>query len=213
MAVAYNPKIVTDGLVLCLDVANQKSYPGTGTTWFDISGNGNNGTLVNSPVIIQPYISFDGSGKRATITPASPVSVSVWYARVDSESATNWRSIFADLTANIHHLILQQTTNIMGIWDGSFKSFGYTPPNDSIFRNYTVVYNSGSSASLYINGELFSTISTILNLSTNPIGSIGNWSVGNYWAGRLNLPMFYNKTLSQQEIRQNFNAIRGRYGI
>ena len=39
--------IVTDGLVLCLDAANPKSYPGSGTTWTDLSGNGNNGTLVN----------------------------------------------------------------------------------------------------------------------------------------------------------------------
>ena len=42
MGIAYNPKIVTDGLVLCLDAANPKSYPGSGTTWADLSGNGNN---------------------------------------------------------------------------------------------------------------------------------------------------------------------------
>ena len=47
MALAHSPKIVTDGLVLCLDAANPKSYPGSGTTWTDLSGNGNNGTLVN----------------------------------------------------------------------------------------------------------------------------------------------------------------------
>ena len=46
MGVAYNSKIVTDGLVLCLDAGNSKSYPGSGTTWTDLSGNGNNGTLV-----------------------------------------------------------------------------------------------------------------------------------------------------------------------
>ena len=43
----YGPKIVTDGLVLCLDAADQNSYPGSGNTWYDLSGNGNNGTLVN----------------------------------------------------------------------------------------------------------------------------------------------------------------------
>ena len=49
MSLNHSPKIVTNGLVLCLDAADKKSYPGTGTTWFDRSGNGNNGILVNSP--------------------------------------------------------------------------------------------------------------------------------------------------------------------
>ena len=48
MALAHSPKIVTDGLVLCLDAGNPKSYPGSGTTWYDLSGNGNNGTNSNS---------------------------------------------------------------------------------------------------------------------------------------------------------------------
>jgi hypothetical protein len=47
MSVNYNPRIVTDGLVLALDAANTKSYPGSGTTWTDLSGRGNNFTLVN----------------------------------------------------------------------------------------------------------------------------------------------------------------------
>lgn len=47
MALAHSPKIVTDGLVLCLDAGNVKSYPGSGTVWNDLSGNDNNGTLVN----------------------------------------------------------------------------------------------------------------------------------------------------------------------
>jgi hypothetical protein len=47
MGIAYNPRTITDGLVLCLDAANPKSYPGSGTIWTDLSGNGNNGTLVN----------------------------------------------------------------------------------------------------------------------------------------------------------------------
>jgi len=47
LALSHSPSIITNGLVLCLDAANSKSYPGSGTTWTDLSGNGNNGTLVN----------------------------------------------------------------------------------------------------------------------------------------------------------------------
>lgn len=64
MALAHNPKIVTDGLVLCLDAANPKSYPGSGTVWSDLSGNGNNGTLVNGVGYNSNnggYLTFDGS--------------------------------------------------------------------------------------------------------------------------------------------------------
>ena len=49
MAFIHSPKLVTNGLVLCLDAANKLSYPGSGTTWYDLSGNANNGTLTNGP--------------------------------------------------------------------------------------------------------------------------------------------------------------------
>ena len=49
MAFNYSPKISTDGLVLCLDAANTKSYSGSGTVWSDLSRGGNNGTLTNGP--------------------------------------------------------------------------------------------------------------------------------------------------------------------
>jgi hypothetical protein len=51
MAISYNSKIVTNGLVLCLDAANPRSYPGTGTNWFDVSGLGNHHTIIGSPTV------------------------------------------------------------------------------------------------------------------------------------------------------------------
>jgi hypothetical protein len=64
MAFFHSPRIVTDGLVLALDAANSLSYPGSGTTWTDLSGKGNNGTLVNGPTFDQANggsIVFDGT--------------------------------------------------------------------------------------------------------------------------------------------------------
>ena len=69
MSVAYNPKIVTNGLVLCLDAGNTKSYPGSGTAWTDLSGNGNTGTLTNGvEPVKQNSIVLDGSGDFLTLT-------------------------------------------------------------------------------------------------------------------------------------------------
>jgi len=55
MAVGYNPRIVTDGLVLALDAGNTKSYPGSGTSWTDLSGNGRNATVNGSPTFTNGY--------------------------------------------------------------------------------------------------------------------------------------------------------------
>jgi hypothetical protein len=77
MGVGYNPKIVTDGLVLCLDAANQKSYPGSNTVWTDISGNGNNGALINGTELVkQNSIALDGSGDFLTLTNLSATYLS-----------------------------------------------------------------------------------------------------------------------------------------
>ena len=71
MATDYNHSIVTDGLVLCVDAANTKSYPGSGTTWTDISGKNHNGTLINGPTFSSDNmggIVFDGSNDAVTLS-------------------------------------------------------------------------------------------------------------------------------------------------
>lgn len=87
MGVGYNPKIVTDGLVLCLDAANNKSYPDSGTTWSDLSGNGNNGTLINGPTYDSAYsgsLAFDGVNDviripySSTYVDSNSKTVEVW---------------------------------------------------------------------------------------------------------------------------------------
>jgi hypothetical protein len=78
MGVAYNSgSIITNGLVLALDAANSKSYPGSGTTWTDLSGNGNTGTLVNGVGYNSGNLgslSFDGTNDYASIPSPSPLS-------------------------------------------------------------------------------------------------------------------------------------------
>ncbi len=91
MAHFHSPRIITDGLVLALDAANQKSYPGSGTTWSDLSGNGNNGTLTNGPTFDSGNngsIIFDGVDDYITTgtTPSQlqgnpSFTVSGWFYR------------------------------------------------------------------------------------------------------------------------------------
>jgi len=214
------PNVVTDGLVLALDAANTTSYVSGSVIWRDLSGNNNSGSLVSGPAFstnVGGNIVFDGSNKRATLTTpfgkSGFTSVSIWYNRIESVSSISWRTLFATATTNIHHLISQDTTRVLGVFDGSFRSFGYTPPIDGNFHNYTVVYQSATNATLYVDGIFFSTISIILNLETSPIGSIGNWTSGNYWAGSIATSQIYNRALSASEIQQNYNATKTRFGL
>jgi hypothetical protein len=209
------PKIITDGLVLALDAANTKSYPGNGSTWSDLSGNSNNGTLTNNPLFSDGSLIFNGSGKSSTLT--SPfgqsnfTTASLWYKRVEANSSTTWRTLLGTANTNVHHLISQSSSRILGVWDGSFRSFGYTPPIDGKFHNFTIIYQSATNASLYVDGVFISTVVIVLNLTTSPIGLIGNWNGGNYWAGNISLPTIYNRALTPQEITQNFNALKNRF--
>lgn len=219
MSLSHSPKIVTSGLVLYLDAANTKSYAGTGTSWLDISGNNNTATLVSSPTYSSTdpkYFSFDASGKRATIgTPfgqAGQTTITIGYRRTEASSSTTWRTLLSDVSANFHHLVSQQSSRNLGIWDGSFKDFGYNPPQDSKFHIYSVVYTSGSSATLYIDGVQGNTIATTLNLNTYKIGSIGNWT-GTYWSGDISFLQIHSYGLTASEIKQNYDALRGRYSL
>ena len=214
------PNAITSGLILSLDAGNTKSYQSGSTTWFDKSGNANNGTLTNGPTFSSANggsIIFSGSAKRVTLT--SPfgqsgfTTLSIWYNRVEGNSSTSWRTLYSTISTNHHHLISQSTTRELGIWDGSFRGFGYIPPIDGKFHNYTVVYQSATNATLYVDGQLISTITIILNLLTYSIGSIGNWSGGNYWAGNIAVSQIYNRALTAAEILQNYNATKSRFNL
>ena len=64
MGLSHSPRIVTDGLVFCVDAGDKMSYPGAGTTWTDLSKNRNNGTLTNGPTFDSANggsIVFDGT--------------------------------------------------------------------------------------------------------------------------------------------------------
>ena len=71
MAFNNGPRIVTNGLVLCLDASDRNSYPGSGTTWYDVSNNGNHATLTNGPTFSTSnggIFTFDGSNDYADVS-------------------------------------------------------------------------------------------------------------------------------------------------
>jgi hypothetical protein len=179
-----------------------------------IGGSTMNGTLAGSPVWTNDgefgkALDFNASGKKVTVDnpfdQAGTTTATLWYKRSEADSSGTWRNLLADKANNYHHLISQSSTRSLGIWDGSFKDFGYVPLIDGKYHYYAVVYVSATSATLYVDGKYVSQIATTLNLTTYPIGSIGNWNSGTYWGGYIDEVKIFNYGLTPDEIKADYD--------
>jgi len=233
MALFHSPIIVTDGLVLCLDAGNAKSYPGSGTSWSDVSGEGNNGTLVNGVGYSGDNLgslSFDGVDDYVNLgdldLPA-PFTLSIWFKGNTTQSPNQFCG-----------LLNKSSSEDFGAWglygdiNSSYVRFGFVNTSNSqrvisntnfndikanTWVNYVGTYDF-SNLRLYRNGvEIASAAETTTPVSTNDIASIGNRVVTNRsdraYAGLLSSAKIYNRALTASEVQQNFKALRGRYGI
>jgi hypothetical protein len=225
MALSHSPKIVTDGLVLCLDAANQKSYPGSGTTWNDLSGSGYDGEMLNGVSYSASnggFLVFDGVDDTVNLGDSLDIGLSDWTVSV-------W------INSDIKHfgrLVAKNNSGADGWWicvnsDGSF-GIGI----DSVFSNTAIynydsmgwvnlvgVWNRSSFATMHLNGFSLGNISNISSKSSVDLQTSFNLRVssrdsgGGYFNGQMSQVCIYNRALTNQEIQQNFNALRGRYGI
>jgi hypothetical protein len=221
MTIYGGPEIVTSGLVLHLDAANTKSYTGTGTTWTDLSGNGNNGTLTNGPTYTSNYmggIVLDGVNDYVVMSTASsvpiegPGTLDVWgsYGAVSS-------------TYNLIALSLATAGIQVGILSGNgivWKYGGntlltYTKPTINTIANWTLTFN-GANLIMYINGILNNSTTTAANQTgSSPIIRLGTYNSGASQPlnGTIYASRIYNRVLTASEVLQNYNALKGRYGL
>ena len=217
----YNPKIVKNGLVLCLDAANPRSYSGSGTVWNDLSGNGNNGSLVNG-------VGFSSENKGSLVFDGvdDVITVSV------SKNATCTFEFWANLTSGYNNVMLFNAGNVSAgpdlfftggkicwnTWDSANNPFGNIPTNAyNSFHHYVVINDSTSTTKLYFDGALLGAAS-YRSAATTTIFTIGKAGAGGGdsgypWRGRIANSLIYNRALTAAEIRQNFEATRDRYGI
>jgi len=221
MSNRYGPRIVTDGLVLCLDAADNNSYPGSGTAWTDLSGNGNHGTLTNGPTFSSANkgsIVFDGvddyvvMGTASSVPIEGPGTLDIWgfYAAISS-------------TYNLISLSLATSAIQIGILGGSGRvwKYGgatlliYTTPTINTIANWTLTF-SGANLSMYINGILNNSTTTAANQTgSSPTIRLGTYNAGGSQPlnGRIYSTRIYNRILSSSEISQNYNATKGRFGL
>ena len=234
MSVKYNSSIITSGLVLCLDAANRKSYPTTGTTWTDLSGLGNNGTLINGPTYSSTNggsIVFDGTSAYVEIANSNSInsplssdfSYDVWvyqqlggnvYGKIFSKGWTGSSENCFQLGVNISGATKYGSPEFMisgsAVYPGGFIIEPFKWVNIMVIRSLTTL-------SIYSNTVLVLTATVSANLSNSYPLRIGveaqPININEYNQQNIGSFKFYNRALSAAEISQNFNALRGRYGI
>jgi len=221
MGLNHSPRIVTNGLVLALDAGNTKSYPGSGTTWTDLSGQGNTGTLTNGPTYNSGNggsIVFDGTNDYVDCGNLSSVQITVgtiaaWF------NATNGNSGFNGIIAKQWAWALFVSDNVLIAYDwgtGLSRSTGITVGNST--WNYAAmtftetVGSPSNNAIVYLNGSAVLT-TTVKHVNHNVSFQIGEANASQYFTGNIAQVSIYNRALTTAEIAQNFNALRGRYGL
>ena len=236
MGTVYNTNIVTDGLIGCWDAANKRSYPGAGTTWTDLAGS-NSATLVNDATFADVSlgaIAFDGTNDSVTvpiIDGQNGFSFSIWlyFLAVPTDNYTTF-SIYNGGGAEFMFYIMEtsaHTTSYMlgirGAGTGNTLTStnkAYQPSSNlGKWVHYCATYNGGGATTVgnykvYFNGQV-----TDINLVEN-FGGAGNqdpmkWGQDAAGAGDLNGYMghiaFYNRPLSVDEVKQNYEATKSRF--
>jgi hypothetical protein len=225
--------IVTDGLVLNLDAGTPLSYPGTGTTWTDLSGNGNNGTLVNG-------VGFDNGNGGALSFDAvnnnyTSISNSSSLQFGETFTCNSW--IYPTLITLRRVIFSTRINNPSGSWqleigtaNGGNGRIAVTGINTWIYESnsniisqnnwYNITYvkqnNATVGGSLYLNGILITPIVTTAYTITNnnDVKTIGfGQSTTQYFNGNIAQVSIYNRALTAAEVLQNYNALKGRYGL
>jgi hypothetical protein len=232
-----NPSVIATDIVFNVDAANSLSYPGTGTTWTDISGNANNATLVNSPTYDTTYggsIVFYGTNTSAIVTNPAVLrnqnfTISTWIYPLTQTAAIITIADFHHAGSPFQGWVIQSegaTSDrkyYLAYWDGSaFQPAGNFGGGKGIqitngtWQNFVYTKN-GTSVIGYLNGEQVFT-ATAGNANVSYLDSrqlrIGNCvTINRPFNGNIATTQIYSRALSSSEVIQNFNATRARYGV
>lgn len=212
MSLFHSPSIVTNGLIHYFDAANPKSYPGTGTTWINLIGS-TNGTLTGGATFNSAnkgVIALNGTNGYIDI----PINLSTGIYTIMGAAryvVAGGRTFSAK---NNNWLMGHWGTTTQNYYAGAWVTGAGVGPSDTNWRIYAATINTAADSwSLYVNEALNTGPNT--NGASGPngfaIGSYGGTSeFSNSQIGNL---LVYDRVLSATEILQNFNALRGRYGI
>jgi hypothetical protein len=230
MAFHRGPKVVTNGLVLALDAANVKSYVSGSTTWRDLSGNNNSGSLTNGPTFNSANggsIVFNGTNQYTltantiTLTTATFISwvnqngsqpsyTGILMSRISDATATGLASSYGS----------GPTTNQLGyIWNNAVNTYSWNSgliiPTNAWCMVAVSVSSTSATVYLFQSSRITTATNTVNHSSVTTKFDVGRDPFGGsrFFKGNIAQSLLYNRALSASEIAQNYNALKGRYGI
>ena len=225
MALHHSPRIVTNGLVLCLDAGSRKSYGGTGNVWRDLAGS-NNGTLTNGPTFSSANggsIVFDGTNDYISFNSLTTQSLNL----TSSNGAT--------ISCWLRLTILNRWTGVVTFFSGSNVDIGWDIQPDNALR----IWKNGTITTVSVNLASYNNTWTYFTLVSNSTGTIfyvndsqvaktsqtgnvtftagRNLMFGDHWdnpiQGNASTLLMHNRALTHAEIQQNYNATKGRFKL
>ena len=234
MATTDGPKIIKDGLVLYLDAGNKKSYPGSGSNWYDLTTNKNDGTLTGPPVFsaanrgdmifdgTSDYIDFSSGVVDSSYT---ALTVEVWFNTLTSDSECLVENGSSYLLNSFYMFKENSTQLTFLVQSGSAYNvrFCSTTYSTNTWYQFVGVWSAGVSPNIYLNGVLKNgtlqgnaggdgTISTLRNGDANLNLGRRPYLTGQYhFEGSIPISRIYNRALSASEILQNYNSQKSRF--
>jgi hypothetical protein len=235
MGISGGPDLIQNGLVVCLDSTDPNSYPGSGTTWYDVSGNGNHGTLYGFTGPSAGSTSgFDTNTKYMMFDRHSGASDGNVNNRVVISNSTSLQDVLCQNGMTIDMWVKETSYVCTALtkWDSSWEVYycsglvfrtqgsGGTDISTGVassagtWRNIIATHD-GTTAKTYVNGALISSNNnSISGQNTSNNISIGAYEGGIYATyGAIPIYRLYNYPLSAQEILQNYNAQKSRFGL
>ena len=236
MSFHRGPRIVVDTAKLILDAGTPRSYPGSGTTWSDLSGNGMSGTLINGTTYTDRYMAFDGVNDyvqvlyNSSLAPTEQITLDSWAWKSTWTGVTTSERILSKTQSGGYQLTLNEGPNVptgnIGLvlfYGGAYRAAYVALSTISNGWNYFAGTCDGRYLKFYVNGVNVSTydlgsIGTITYTYNNAltigaeVGS-GSTAAGQYFNGRISSIKVYNRALLPNEILKNFEALKHRFGL
>ncbi len=214
--------LVTTNLIFYLDASNSSSYPGSGTTWTDLSSSSNNGTLTNGPTFDSGNsgsIVFDGTNDRIQTSsdmfnPNSDFTISAWVNLDTATGTTNYTIVSDHINSGSFQLRYKNGTGVQLV-DSiivNVGAFSNSTLSTGTWYNITVT-RSSDTYTLYLNGSSTSSF-TNSNTYTRGPQSIGSnrSTTSEYWDGKIAQVLAYSSALSASDVAQNYNGTKSTYG-
>lgn len=215
--------IINRGLVVHLDAASTSSYSGTGTGWYDLTGNVYNGTLINSPTYSSTNggsIGLNGSNQcveLGSFFTYNYFTISLWV------NAGSTQTQYADIIDNAHtgirNFVCQQNSTNTNqyafdvIGSSTYSSTGFFTLTANTWTHLVFTFDNDKVRG-YINGTIFATGGSCTPNWTSQYLRLGQWNGGGRnWNGKYGNCMIYNRELSSTEVLHNYNVQKSRYGL